>query len=186
MAVTPYLTSVRRLSVMLYKDADRIPQDDEYALMMIGLASNAVREAARQAGWVVETDEGDLPGVGQALAPQTARDIALLVAGRAYTNPKNLERRTAGPISETFRDSGVFGVGLTEDERNRLNDVSGRTGGIWVQPIEYGSGEPLTVLVPTLTANPIIASDIGPFPLGQEDQFPYASPEYQVVIDPDM
>ena len=106
MAVFPDLIPVSALSLALFRDATKLPPDDEYARMMISQASNAVRDAALQSGWVRLT-EGSEPGVGQAEVPTTAQDITLWVATRAYTNPRNLERRTAGPISETLDRKSV-------------------------------------------------------------------------------
>jgi hypothetical protein len=122
-------------TVALLEQALRItiPAHDPYAILMIELASNAVRDAADQPGWVIGT-----PGQNQTEAPQAARDVALMVAVRIFTNPRNLERRTAGPLSETFRDIGVYGVDLTDGEKERLephiSDSRRGSNGLWVQP----------------------------------------------------
>ena len=110
-----------------------LANSDPYARMIITQASNAVRDETGQTGWV-----GSDPGPGQTVAPTAAHDVTLWVAARAFTNPRNLERRTAGPISETFRDTGLFGVELTENEKARLvphsSDDKVSSNGLWVQP----------------------------------------------------
>lgn len=145
-----------------------IAPDDSYANMIVEQASNAVRDAARHPEWVLSA-----PQTGEALAPQTARDIALWVARRAYTHPGNLSRRTAGPISESYFENGVEALELTESELKRLNFLVGSsTGGLWVQPISSGyvGRYPLTV-----------PSDMDPpgdsFIIADSDQFPYALSE---------
>lgn len=124
------------VTVETLRQALRLPiaDDDPYTLLMIAQASNAVRDFTGHQEWV-----GSDPGPLDALAPGTARDVALWVALRAHRNPLNLERRIAGPISETFRDSGVFGASLTAAEEKRLTDAQlvtrVNTGGLWVQRV---------------------------------------------------
>lgn len=122
------LTTVTRLAGGLRTG---ISAEDGYADMIINQASNAVRDYTGQQGWVLAN-----PSTGETVAPQTAQDVTLWVAMRAYTNPLNMERRTAGPISHTFRDSGVYGVELTENEKERLKPLAAttRSNGLWVQP----------------------------------------------------
>lgn len=179
MPVSALLVAVTDVQALL-----RVTQnaDDAYAKLIISQASNAVRHAgvkagiAEAAGWVTAT-EPDEPGTGQVQRPDVARDVALWVASRAYVNPKNLERRTSGPISETFRDSGVYGVELTDDERDRIGTLAGTssTGGLWVQPISYG-----TEVVPILAPSDMpIPGDS--FVLGDSDDFPYADPEGEIL-----
>lgn len=138
------LVSVRDLGYALRLPLD---SDDPYTLLMIGQASNAVRDFTGHQEWV-----GSEPGVNEEVAPATARDVALWVALRAHRNPLNLERRTAGPISETFRDSGVFGAELTAAEEARLRNAElvsrGSTGGLWVQPVGQTRRLPDRVWVP--------------------------------------
>lgn len=120
------LNTIPNLALLLRTTID---PSDGYAELILEQASNSVRDYMRQPGWVT----ADPPGDGQTVAPQVARDVTLWVAARAYTNPKNLERRTAGPISETFRDVGVLGVELTESEKERLGTPAGRSSnGLWV------------------------------------------------------
>jgi hypothetical protein len=152
-----------------------LSSNDVYATLMLAQASNAVRDEAGMPGWVVRTDEDDVLGTGQVDAPQAARDIALWVAYRAFVNPKNLSRRTAGPISETFRD-GISGIALTDDEKTRLAalDGVGRTGGLWAQPIDAYSPPDTPILVPTVGPpwGRLWPEEQG-FYLADSDQFPY-------------
>lgn len=172
MAVHSELASIATLSLLLYRVDDRIPADDPYATMILSQASNTVRAAARRPGWVRLTD-GTLPGPGQIEAPQDAQDITAHVAARAYSNPRNLERRTAGPVSETFRDNGVVGLGLTEDEKGRLALLGPTSGGFWVQPLDYGDvDEP--VVVPSVTSYGV--TDLGGTYLGMGSQWPWNIP----------
>lgn len=170
MAVHSGLISVEELARLL---RITIPSQDSYARMIIEQASNRVREVASQPGWV-RVDEGSTPGVGQTLAPATAHDVTLWISQRAYTNPKNLERRTSGPVSETFRDSGVYGIEPTDDERSRLVKLSPSGGsGLWVQPLDYGEDDD-PVIVPSVTSYGV--TDLGGTYLGMGSQFPWNLP----------
>lgn len=171
MAVSPLLVPVSALSLLLFRDAAKIPADDAYTQMVISQASNAVRDAARQPGWVRLEDAGDELGPGQSEVAPTAQDIVAQLAMRVWTNPRNLERRTSGPVSETFRDSGVYGLELTAAEAERLKGLRpGGGGGLWVQPLDYGEEE-TPVLVPSMTSYGV--TDLGPTYLGMSSQFPY-------------
>lgn len=177
MTVTSRLTSVEELRTLL-----RLPSleaDDPYALMILAQASNRVREAAKQPGWVVWDGDGlppTEPGAGQTWAPETAKEITLWVAYRAFTNPKNLERRTSGPISETFRN-GVGGLELTADEEKRLNALTGSsTNGLWSLPMTGGQQEERMLTVPVIMydgktfpgARGFHIADNGDWPYGYE------------------
>lgn len=167
MAAHATLVPVKALATLLRITID---SQDPYALMVLTQASNTVRSAAREPGWVRVDAEGDL-GPGQSEVPSEAQDITVWLAMRAYNNPRNLERRTAGPISESFRDTGVYGLELTPDERSRLARLgsSGSTG-FWVQPLAYGD-DPTPVLAPSMTSYGV--TDLGPTYFGTSDQFPY-------------
>lgn len=134
------LATVSKLKVLLRKPD--LPASDEYATMMLEQASRAVRFEARPGSlaWVLENPDTD---AGQILVPDEAQDITLWVAFRAFTNPRNLERRTAGPVSETFRDTGIYGLALTDDEKERLAELttgdSGHSRRLWTQPVGAGT-----------------------------------------------
>lgn len=166
MAAVATLATVAELATLLKVT---IANNDPYALMMLGQASSAVRDAAGQAGWVrLEDIEVDEPGVGQTVAPEAAHDVTLWVASRAYGDPRNRSRKTAGPISESFFENGVYGLDLTEGERARLGGYTGKTSsGIWVLPMSYGE-EVKPVLVP---------HELGYWYIADEDQFPYGIPD---------
>jgi hypothetical protein len=149
-----------------------VPDDDPYALMMLAQASNAVRDEARQQSWVRKVEPTDVLATGQVEAPETAQDITLWVAYRAYTNPGNLARRTTGPLSETWFENGVYGLELTDDEKRRLGKLTGSTGGgIWAQPISVATPENEKVYVPVG-----FQTATGGFYIADGDQFPYGSP----------
>jgi hypothetical protein len=146
---------------------------DPYATMMVNQASTAVREAGLST-WTID----DPVPTGMVIAPQGARDVALWVAYRAYTNPKNLSRRGVGPISEAFQDTGIFGVELTPTEQARIEKLAGagRSGGLWIQPLDTGrTGTMLTV-----PSDMVIAGD--PFYIADVGQFPYAGYEYDETL----
>lgn len=170
MATTTSLTSVSDLATMLHLS---IAEDDAYAALIIRGASNAVRDAARQPSWVRKEESGDTLATGEVLAPDTAQDITLWVAVRAYTNPRNLSRRTSGPISETFRE-GVYGLELTDSEFARIEALRpAGNSGLWIQPIAGGKGAYGPILIPSeLTP----AGD--PFHIADEGQFPYNDGTY--------
>lgn len=163
MAISRNLVDMAALRTLL-----RLPSlslDDEYARLIANQASNAVRDFAERQLWISADDGDDITGLE--LAPHTARDIALQVAFRAWTNPKNLERRTSGPISETF-GNGAWGLELTEDEKGRLGKLrAGGARGLWVQPITRVSPPSYPILVPSSPVN------LGEVYLADSDQFPY-------------
>ena len=84
--------------------------DDPYTDVITESASQIVRDTARRPSWGV-----DPLGEGEVSAPPRARIIALWLAKRAWLNTGNLQRRTAGPISDTFFDTGIRGLGLEPD-----------------------------------------------------------------------
>ncbi len=168
------LVTVQELAVLL---KTTIAADDPYATMMVEQASSVVREYARMPGWVRNLSD---PAVdGEIVAPQGARDVALWVASRAYLNPTNMSRRTAGPISESF-ENGLWALELTPDEKTRLDGLTGgaRTGGLWVQPIDGGYPPWGPIMVPTIPApyidDVLVYSDII---IADEGQFPYNVPD---------
>lgn len=163
------LTTVSQLRTLL--KLPNLSLADPYAVLMVNQASTRVREAGLEA-WTIDNP---LPEGGVA-APQGARDVALWVAYRAYTNPKNLSRRSVGPISDAFQDSGVFGVDLTPAELARLeklaNAGSGRSGGLWIQPLDTGEAEGM-LTVPSdmpIPGDPFYIADTGQFPYGYDSE----------------
>lgn len=118
----------------------RLTLDDEdpYALFMLAGASDVVRATARQPGWVFED-----PEPGQTVAPEIARNVTLWAAMRAYTNPQNLQNRTSGPISHSFRDVGVVGLELRPSEIAFLDEFNpaSDSGGLWILPLTRGKVE---------------------------------------------
>lgn len=111
-----------------------IAEDDEYATLVLELASEQVREAARQPAWDAAT------------VPFRARLIAMVVAGRAYTNPDRETATSVGPLSSRVVDEAAAGIMLTEVERTELETMkpaaTGGRRGIWVQGVSLGDPEP--------------------------------------------
>lgn len=77
---------------------------DPYTLLMMEGASEVVRDVAEQPDWTLET------------IPARGRIIALWLARRAWEDEGNLARRTSGPISQSFREDGVYGLNLEPAE----------------------------------------------------------------------
>lgn len=102
---------------------------DEYTELIMRRASNKVRSTAEQPDWVGSDPTGD-----QVLAPWRAREIALTVAVQAWQDRGNLQRRTAGPVSQTFFDSDVRGLELTRDDKEWLQAQrpGGGNNGLWI------------------------------------------------------
>jgi len=169
MAVTPILATVADLAVALRMTLE---DDDAYATLMLAQASQAVRDEARQPLWVLPADSDTDPAdEGYVLAPRTAQDITLWVAQRAYLDPRNRTRITSGPISDTFSESGVYGLDLTDGERARLSGyrTDGATGGLW--SLQIGSGQKVA---------PITLNDVRP----GSDLLLYADPQWAWAFAP--
>ncbi len=163
MAVTPLLASVKSLRTLLRVDEEDVPDTDPYALLILEQASDTVRHAARQPGWVRPQEDGDTPGPDETLVPIIAAKIALWLAYRVYVNPSNLSRRTSGPVTDTFSDNGLVGMELTANELADLVDLrpdSATGGGLWVQPIDTGRDVPTPVYLYDNLAGPIDGSTI--------------------------
>ena len=130
------LAQVSQLEIMLRFEISQ--EHQPYARMILAQASERVRIAAKQPGWIAQ---GETPSLGQSVVPQVAEDIVLWVAKRAYTDPGNLQRRTSGPVSETFFENGVRGLELSESELAALGGMApgGRSTGLWVQPVGGGT-----------------------------------------------
>lgn len=109
--------------------------DDKYTDLMMRAASNLVRETANQPHW-----ELVVAGPDDVLAPTRAGFIALYLAKRAWQDTGNLQRRTAGPISQTFSEDEVRGLELTDAEREELEGRRpGGSSGSWVMK-HYSTG----------------------------------------------
>lgn len=102
---------------------------DEYTDLIMQAASAVVRDTAEQPNWVLEV-VADPPDV---LVPARGRFIALYLAKRAWLDQGNLARRTAGPISLSFREDGVYGLNLEPSELEWLQGHRpGGGGGIFI------------------------------------------------------
>jgi hypothetical protein len=132
------LATVSKLKILVKKP--ELPASDPYAQMMLDQATRAVRFEGKPASlyWSLEPDED----LDQVEVPEDVVDIVLWVAARAFLNPRNLERRTAGPVSETFRDVGIYGLELTDQEKQRVADLAAgdnsHSRGLWTQPVGAG------------------------------------------------
>jgi hypothetical protein len=167
MTVSPLLGTVAQLGVALKVTLE---EDDPYAVMMLAQASQAVRDFAKQPKWVRSTDNEALPE-GYIEAPATAKDITLWVAQRAYTDPRNRSRRTSGPISESFFENGVYGLGLTDDEKARLGDLAPSEGWGGLYAVKL-AGDPRT--------SPVILADSR----AGSDPLLYADPAWSWAFTP--
>lgn len=96
-----------------------------FALAVMGQASNLVRGAAKQLTWGEVVDGVLVP------VPARAKDIAVQVAARVFTNPRMLERRGSGPITETFAQEMLTGMALRPVEQEELYSLRASKGGLW-------------------------------------------------------
>lgn len=154
------LATVSKLKILIKKP--ELEDSDPYAEMMLEQATRAVRFEGKPISllWAIEPD-ADLD---QIIVPEDVVDIVLWVAARAYTNPRNLERRTAGPVSETFRDTGIYGLELTEQEKQRVADLavgdSSHSRGLWTQPVGAGKlTQPVYLTDSWPGADPFLVAD---------------------------
>lgn len=168
-AASPLLVTIPELATLLRTTID---EDNDYAKLIVAQASNAVRDEAGQPGWLRTLNPSDTIPEGYGEAPFTARDIASWVAQRAFTDPRNRSRITSGPISDTFFENGVYGLDLTDGEKNRLaayHPDAGQNTGLWVQPIGAGT-----------RAEPVLLADVRP----GSDPLIYADPEWAWAFTP--
>lgn len=124
------LVNVTELAIWTRQEID---PDDEFALMVLELASELVIDYCKQPTWE------DTP----ADAPRTARRICLIVAGRTFTNPDQEISSSIGPISSRVRDEVAAGMTLTEAEQDELDALKGSgtdgVNGLWVLTTTRGS-----------------------------------------------
>jgi len=124
------LFAIEDLAVLLKRPASSL-DGDEYTELIAESASEKVRSVAEQPTWI---DPDLIPAGEQIAAPARARLIALWLARQAWSDPGNLQRRTAGPISQTFFEGGVRGLNLEPEEKEWLlsQRTSGNNKGMWV------------------------------------------------------
>ena len=123
------LVNREQLAVLIKRERPGVGdlKGDAYTDIITASASEVVRDAAGRPHWGVDPLEG-----AEVAAPARARIIALWLAKRAWLDVGNLQRRTAGPISDTFFEGGVRGLGLEEDERAWLEGQRpGGGSGLW-------------------------------------------------------
>lgn len=130
--VAPLLVSVGELRVWA-RDPD-IAEDDAFANEILYAASEAVRAAARQPTWDINS------------APPRARQICAHLAARSYLNPDSVNREgSLGPIGGDSRvEEMAIALHLTEREMLELEGMrpTGSSGkGLWVQPISMPGSE---------------------------------------------
>lgn len=150
----------RELSLLIYQDADSIEAADEAALFLLDEVDRLVLP---RAGIAV----GDTIPVAK---EATVRRICMSVAARVWTNPQMLQRRSVGPLSRSWFESLVTGLGLRPDELEELAGLVPSTsthGGLWTIPTATRHSPPPTVMVPYLVAgSPATTVEHGdPFPL---------------------
>jgi hypothetical protein len=146
MADTP-LVDIAQLTTLLKQEEGSL-DDDPYTALMIEAASAVVRDEGNP-DWTLET------------IPSRGRFIALYLARRAWEDPGNLSRRTAGPLSESFFENGVKGLDLTEAEREWLDGKKpgGGSDGTWIMKVRSGSRRPFEYGVETLDGFSFAAGD---------------------------
>lgn len=169
---TTSLVPVAVLRTLLKKTVEELPDDDAYATLILEQASDVVRDKANQPTWTY-TAPPDTTPEGEVAVPRSAAHIAAWLAFRVYTNPQNLQRKTSGPISKTFFDTGLVGLELTQSERDTLEDLrpdADSSSGLWIQPLNGGATVSTTIFlwddwVPSgdaiLYADPIDAGAFG-------------------------
>lgn len=132
MAEPAMLFDIQRLEVALKAPAGSLTSD-AYTVQIARMASEKVRSIAEQPNWV---DPGKDPLVGvEVHAPWRASDIAVMLAKQAWQDRGNLQRRTAGPISQTFdTTAAVRGLDLAPEDRDwlRSQKPAGNNNGLWV------------------------------------------------------
>lgn len=108
--------------------------EDPLAQAVIDRASLLVNDAARQ-HWTL--------GDPQNKPPEVAVMIAEQVAARTFSNPRVVQSRSTGPMSERLADIVLTGMSLRPDEIDRLSEYRQDGGGqgaqVWVQPTLDGS-----------------------------------------------
>jgi hypothetical protein len=110
--------------------------DDPYTDIITESASQIVRDTAGRPHWGVDPLEGE-----EVAAPPRARIIALWLAKRAWLDTGNLQRRTAGPISDTFFENGIRGLNLEAAELDWLESQRpGGNSGLWMLRHHRASG----------------------------------------------
>lgn len=125
------LVDMAALWTLLKKNHPNLPNvaTDPYSELIAEAASEAVRSAAGRPLWGADPLEGE-----EVEAPARARFIALWVASRAWDDrARTLQRRTSGPISETYFEQTVQGLALTVEEQAWLESQRPVDGGpAWV------------------------------------------------------
>jgi hypothetical protein len=112
------LVDMTALALLVKRPAGSL-DEDAYSLFWVAAADDIVKTTAGHPEWV-----GAEPGPGEVVAPLRARNIATLLAKRAWLDQDNLQRRTSGPISDTFFESDLSALELTDAERNWLEAQS--------------------------------------------------------------
>ena len=120
--------------------------DGTYGGWIVESVETIIRDEAAQEGWVGVL--GDDPAPGLTLAPPRARVIGLWAAKRAFEDQGNIERRTSGPISTTYRE-GPAATELTAPELDWLHGRRpGGSRGLRVQRVESRRHVPPDIFLP--------------------------------------
>lgn len=136
------LITVRELSLWATQDPDAIADTDEYALMVIDMASQNVAEEARHPEW-----RDDTSGV---VVPFKAKLVCLTSARRAIVNPDGETRSAVGPISSGVREAMAYSLELTAAEKAELAALRGdgtTAEGLWLQPLAKHEATDMTAYV---------------------------------------
>lgn len=109
-------------------------EGDLLATAVLFQASNLARHHGREPDWTAG---------GETAAPQIVKDKVIQLAARVYNNPRAIEQRQAGPISERLVAELVTGMAFTPLEIETINEVraNGGGGGLWIQPLMTGRVE---------------------------------------------
>lgn len=131
------LISIASLTTVARKPPGSL-EGNAYAQYVLEEASGVVCDIAKHPEW--ETT---------AVAPRTARRIAMSIAVRALLNPELEVAWNAGPVGGRNRDEWAYGFEPTPYEREQLEELRGSEGGsgkgLWIQPIGGGVAEDLSV-----------------------------------------
>lgn len=140
-----------------------IADDDGRALFLLETASVLIRAYTKKT-WV---DESSALLVS---LPDALKTVAVLVAGRAWQNPKGMVQETVGPFSGTYPTGGGTNAGLflSKTEKDMLDDpaVTGNnTPGMWVLSTTRGDSVDGTYRMP-------VDDGSQPIPWTDSDEFP--------------
>jgi|SRR5690606_29285473 len=109
------------------------------------LVNEAVWRAKEESYWDLTTRP----------APQAAKDIAVQLSARVFSNPRVVQQRSTGPMSERIADVVLTGMALRPDEVERLRDLyatQSKGNGLWILRTMPDTGPKAPPLSPYVVA----------------------------------